>query len=336
LHCTPAEEAIAQAGGLSDMDAKKTGEYVERAVKMAGIVGGLAAALAVYVQLKDINARERDKTVDDWQNAAVYRIIETSPVPIRFQDIALRYTSEAQKFPAEIPRDKLDDPHLQLVLIRLLQNQAVIEPYPGVYSVRVSREVNPAELVAMTTKMENDRDRQFASHMQLAMEQLSQATAPLTPEQLQQRITAIGGDPVFLRENFPMILQQLSMQGELRFTGDGRVAHIERNDMTQSVVPPPDVSEVLPKLSHDLMWLILTNRPGAEFDQCYPERDPPDLQNGGLLKEAASLGLATVDDKKGMKGDDGRPCGHSIHVRLTNLAGKVWDYYFANLQLLMK
>lgn len=295
----------------------------------------MAAAVAVYVQLKDINDRDKEEKIKDWQNAAVYRIIESSRSPIGFQDVSLRYTAEAQKFPAGVPREKLDDPHLQLVLIRLIQSQSIVQPYSGTYSVRTYRELDPKELYAVTTKLTNDATRQFASHIQLGIEQLSQANAPLTPDQLLKRMTAVGGDTTYLKDNFPILLQQMSTQGQLKFLGDGRITAGSRMEGTTTVVPPAEVSQILPKIRRDMMQFIITNRPGTGIDQCYYDKNPSDLQDGGLFKDMADLGLVTLAEIKALRVNN-RPCAVGVHVELTNLSGGVSDYYFAYLQVLMK
>jgi hypothetical protein len=49
-------------------------QLVERTIKIAGIVGGLAAAVGVWIQLKDLNDREQKRAVADWQSAIIYQI----------------------------------------------------------------------------------------------------------------------------------------------------------------------------------------------------------------------------------------------------------------------
>jgi hypothetical protein len=43
-------------------------EVVERFVKIAGICGGLATGVGVWLQLDDLNRRERQGQIDDWQS----------------------------------------------------------------------------------------------------------------------------------------------------------------------------------------------------------------------------------------------------------------------------
>jgi hypothetical protein len=49
----------------------------------------------------------------------------------------------------------------------------------------------------------------------LAFDQLAQASGPLTPEQLRQKLIASGGDATFLKENMAVVLQQMNLQGQL-------------------------------------------------------------------------------------------------------------------------
>jgi hypothetical protein len=102
-------------------------EWIERILKVAGIIGGLAAAAAVWVQLKDINRKETEKKIEEWQTTAVYNIIGSSALPIKLGELSLQYVSAAQKLPQEVPREKLDDSHLQFALLRLLQSNAIVE-----------------------------------------------------------------------------------------------------------------------------------------------------------------------------------------------------------------
>ena len=199
-------------------------EVLERFVKVAGIVSGAAAAIGVLVQVRDINQKEQDKKIEDWQSAVVFRIIESSDGRhAKFDNISTRYTSEALKFPSGVPREKLDDAHLQLVLLKLIQGNAVYQMPNGDYGVSSPLNEVAGGLTLASSSL-NEASRQIAIGSQITLEQLLQSNSPLTIDQLLHRVVAAGGNAEFLKDNFPMVLQQLNMMGQLVFTGDGRVA----------------------------------------------------------------------------------------------------------------
>ena len=78
-------------------------DKVESTFKIVGIIGGLAAAFGVFVQLKDINDKETQKRIDDWQNATVYEILDENVLPLTLRELAPRYAAKANNFPEGIP-----------------------------------------------------------------------------------------------------------------------------------------------------------------------------------------------------------------------------------------
>jgi hypothetical protein len=315
-------------------------DIAERTVKIVGIISGVAAVVGVYIQLNDINAKQRQKTNEDWQSSVVYKIIESRKSPIAFSDISIKYTSEAQKFPQDIPREKLDDAHLQLVLINLIQSQAIVEPTNGIYAVRTA--FDPKDIFALTFKMTDDANRQMALHTQLAYEQLSQSTIPLTQDQLRQRTIAAGGDRTYLTANLPMLLQQMQIQHQLKFEGDGRISIDSATPQvstftTTTLSPSPDVGRVLPKLDSEMMRYVMLNDVNTTTTTCYNNKNPDGLQDASLLRGLEKLDLVTITELKGEKNQDtGKPCSIAVRIENTGLLKAVQNYYFEYLQLILK
>jgi hypothetical protein len=307
-------------------------DTVERLVKLAGIIGGVTAAMGVVLQLYEINDKQKQKTIEDWQDAAVYRIIDNSKFPIRFADISRDYTSEAQKFPQDIPREKLDDPHLQLVLIRLIQSQAIMETVNGVYAARNA--YDPKDQMIQTFKMMNDSNRQMAYHQQLAFQQLLQSNGPITQDQLRQKILMAGGDKAYLTDNLPTLLQQMIMQRQLSFQGDGRVI-LSGEMQNLKVAPPPEAARVLADLDKDMTRYILLTDPNSYVTSCYVDKNPEELRESGLYGRLSKLNIVKISDVKGAKGADGKPCVSAAKIEPAEMFFAVQGYYFAYLNNLM-
>ena len=253
---------------------------VERTVKIAGILGGLAAVVGVYVQLRDINTKDFQRRVDDWQSAAVYEILEDAAFPLSLRDIAPRYAAKANNFPEGVPRSTLDEQHLRIALIHLMQSQAVVELANGAYTVK--RAIDENAIFARTFKMMNDQTRLVAVHSQLAFQILTQMSEPLTSEQLGQRIIASGGDKTFVNENMPLLIETMVQQGELRVGRDGRLEASDgrggpRHYVTSEIVPSPDILALLPRIDGNLLRYILTTDAGSTSGTCYFEHNP-DIQ----------------------------------------------------------
>lgn len=314
-------------------------DIVERVLKLAGIFAGVAAVAGVYVQLQDIRQKEKQKGIEEWQNAAVYKIIEDHRAPINFRDIFPRYSAAASNFPAEIPRITLDEPHLRLALIRLIQSQAVIEVGPEQYSAR--NYIDPQELNARTFAMlqKATRNENFAqaSHAQLAMQVLGQSKEPLSTDQLIQRIAAIGGNKDYLRDSLPVVLQQMTAQGLVRIWSDGRISLTEAAGLrTEQVLPEPRVKAILPNVDAELLRYILTTNAGGSWSTCYYGKDPDELKEGSFLRRLASLNLISLSQFNGGKDDHGKPCAVTAQVTLTDLFTITQGYYYQYLLVLFK
>jgi hypothetical protein len=110
-------------------------EGVERAVKIIGIIGGVVAMWGVYATVKDLSSKESAKRVDEWQRYIVYELIEKNP-SIKFAELSRDYLSEAQKLPQPIPHEQVDDEHLHLLVLALIQSGAIVIAADGGYDVK--------------------------------------------------------------------------------------------------------------------------------------------------------------------------------------------------------
>jgi hypothetical protein len=84
-------------------------------VDTAAIVTGVATAIAVLIQFVDLNTREHQKKVEDWQTAVVYQAIESAR-QLSFKQISDDYVKEAKRSQLAIPLEKLLDAEISLVL----------------------------------------------------------------------------------------------------------------------------------------------------------------------------------------------------------------------------
>jgi hypothetical protein len=128
-------------------------DKIEGPVKIAAIIGGAAAAFGVYVQLKDINDKEAQKRVEDWQAATIYEILDENVAPLTLRELAPRYSTKANNFPEGIPRTALDERHLRVALIRLMQSQAVVQLGTPGYTIRRDATLLQMDLAARLIKL---------------------------------------------------------------------------------------------------------------------------------------------------------------------------------------
>jgi hypothetical protein len=307
---------------------------LERVVKLAGILGGAAAVAGVYVQLSDVLTKEKQKNIEDWQNSAVYKIIEDNQSPIAFRDIFPRYSAAASNFPADIPKTNLDEPHLRLAIIRLMQSQAIIEVGRERYSAR--NYVDPQELniksLQMIDKLMKNTNVSLASHVQLAMQVISQNKDPLTSDQLRQRMIAAGGDKEYLQDSMVLVLQQMSMQGLVKFWPDGRYSVADNAPSYRvEVLPDARIKSILSEIDGEMLRYIMTNEAGFIDSYCFSSKDPDDLKEGSLLRRLEHLNLVTISQSVGGKDANGKPCTASARASRSDFFGSVQGYYYQYL-----
>ena len=308
-------------------------ENLERAVKIVGILGGLAAVGGVYIQLRDINQKDFQRRVEDWQTSAVYQILEEGRRPLTLEEIKPRYTAKANDFPEEVPRIALDSPHLMVTLIRLIQSQAVVEVSGG-YAIR--QEMDQAESLSQGFKLFNDQNRNMAVHNQMVLQVLSETNGPITNDQLIQKITAIGGDRSFIHDYLPMIIQQLNQQGALKVRGDGRIEMAGGLGAGRDrVVVPPQIVEIIPRIDGELLKFVLSPNNQTGYTTCYYDRNPDVVEHnpGGIVERLKKLDLVHVTDISGAKGEGGRPCTASVKVDPTDLLSQLLSYYYSVMAL---
>jgi hypothetical protein len=206
-------------------------EIVERVLKIAGICGGLAAGLGVWLQLDDMNRRERQGQIDDWQSSIVYQIIDDGH-RLDLKRISELYVNEAQKLPIALPRDKLSDSQLRLVLLRLMQRGLISESNNEYtlydYESKSAYLAEYLEYINLT-----------ARHVNLAREVLADAYSPLTRDQLRTKIISVGGDAKYITNNFDYLLEQLQTNRVAILLNDGRVARFIEVPPIQPPLQPP-------------------------------------------------------------------------------------------------
>jgi hypothetical protein len=311
---------------------------VERAVKIAGILGGLAAVAALYVQIRDINTKAFRDRIDDWQSATVYEILEEAHGPMSLRDISPLYAAKANNFPEEITRTTLDEAHLRVALIRLIQTGAVVEVNDGAYSVNrpSAQDTGMEEGFTLVMKAMNENNRMMATHIGLMLQVIPQSTSPMTTEQLSQRLISIGGDKTFLQQNMPMLVQQMIQQGQLRYTSDGRLESLEASLARQAIMMPsdPELTKLLPRVDSEIFKYVLFADTGSYSTKCYNDRkDAEELRSGSQVDKLRRLELVKVTEYNGRKDNSGRSCGLMIQIDNTDLLSRLQSYFFTALAL---
>jgi len=106
-----------------------------RILTIAGIIGGIATAGTLVQQLYEANSRQWEQKVQNWQSAIVYQIIEKNQ-GIWFDGISESYVNEAQKTSVPIPREKLTNVQLRLVLMGLISKNIISHDHIASYCLR--------------------------------------------------------------------------------------------------------------------------------------------------------------------------------------------------------
>jgi hypothetical protein len=189
-------------------------EVLGRSLTIAGIFSAAAAVAGVWVQLKTFNDAQHQRQIEDWQTSVVYQIIQDGKT-LDLKQISEHYVTEAAKS-SLIPREKLDDLQLRLVLINLIYKGIIIEN-AGRYFITPA---DVPESYVNSADYQNRMDR----NLNIARTVIAEAKTPLNSEQLLPKMIAAGGDEQFLKDNLGSFLQQIQNNGIGVVQGDGRVA----------------------------------------------------------------------------------------------------------------
>jgi hypothetical protein len=310
-------------------------EKIEPTLKIAGIVGGLAAAFGVVVQLKDINDKETQRRIDDWQNATVYEILDENVLPLTLRELAPRYAAKANNFPEGVPRTALDERHLRVALIRLMQSQAVVQLGSPGYTIR--REGDQIESFARAAKMISERERQLAFHSQLAMQVLAQANEALTSDQLSLRMVAMGGDKAYLKDNIPVVIEAMRQMGEIKGQRDGRYVAGDGMGGRESIElmkPSAQIAPILPQIDGPILRYVLISDL-QDSGTCFHDKNPVivDQQTGSFIDRLRKLNLVTIDIQPGGRDDAGKSCTATETLHYSDLIKDLQNYYYSALGL---
>ena len=308
-------------------------ENIERITKVAGIVGGVGAVIGVAIQLYDLNNKDREKKVDDWQMAAVYGIIERNGSPMKFDDIETKYQSKGAASTLPIPKYLLDGSHLQLALMRLINNQIVMRLENGHYTLRSFSD--PFEVANQTFKIMNQFQSEMAMHVTLTTQILMTEQEPISKDVLINKVAGIGGSSKFLNENFNLIRQQMQMQGYLRISSNGMLSIGDGPwKVEKKVEAPKEVARVTNEIDWNTLRFILTTDQASSTTTCWTSPQPDHSQIEFLYK-LRDLQLANITELKNERDDQKRRCTLALRMDLTSLFASTQAYYYESIKLLL-
>lgn len=206
-------------------------DNVERAVKLLGIISGAAALIGVYVTVSDFNEKAKAKELDEWQRSVIYNIVQQYP-GVKFGDLSVRYGRAAQGVGMQIPKD-IDDQHLQLAVLSLIQSNSIILYDDNGYYVKKEPDLTKtlsiqgnAYLDLMRRQMEDGQRaaEKDNDHMALIADTIRINAGRLTEADLRGRIERNSEvDKVFIQANFSRLLEVMLENGRLSEDSDGNL-----------------------------------------------------------------------------------------------------------------
>jgi hypothetical protein len=208
-------------------------DNVERGVKIMGILGVVVAAVGVWITIEDLNKKEATKAIDEWQRSVVYDLIEKNP-GIRFPNLSVRYVTEAQKLPNQIPRKQIDDEHLRLALLGLIQGNAIVvvgdthgyfvKKEPDMVKSFALQADAMISLMKQSMALSNARDAKANDHMSMIAEIVRESSGKLTDSDVRTRLLKINrADAAFVNSDFSQMIELMIANGRISQDTDGKL-----------------------------------------------------------------------------------------------------------------
>jgi hypothetical protein len=243
-----------------------------------------------------------------------------------------KYNAAANESAADVPKNFLDERHLRVIIIKLLQSGVVSEPTPRQYIVSNSASAFAAGMAAATESV-NYNNKMTASQTPLAYQVLYGAKDPLSTTQLLQRMIALGGEKGYLSENLPLILNDMWTRGLVKYLGDGRVALVSTAEIGVAKIQSTQaVGDLLPKIDNEMFRYILWMN-SARTVMCYSQGETPEeLKSGSFYKRMQQAGIISIRQLKG----DNKDCSVRVEVEPNE---KFWDlqnFYFTAMSILAR
>ena len=195
-------------------------DVLERVVKIVGICVGAVTIVGVWLTVRDLNEKEADKQSAEWQLSVVYDLIDQNP-KISMKALSPLYVTAAQARSKQIPNDKINDDHLRLAILNLMQANAIVQEANGAYSSR--REVDEDVFASGVIKgmeaslQKQDSERVTTSkYLLLAAELVRQQNGKLSEPELQAKLNQIGGTNTdFISRHFFNLMTELFATGRI-------------------------------------------------------------------------------------------------------------------------
>ena len=207
-------------------------DNVERAVKIAGILGGVGAAVGVWITIADLNKKEAAKATDEWQRSVVYELIEKNS-GIRFQNLSVRYVNEAQKLPNQIPREQINDEHLRLALLGLIQGNAIVvagdtsgyfvKKEPDFVKSFAVQSQAMLSLMKQQLALTSEYEAKANNHIPMIAEIVRENSGKLTDSDVQTKLLKSNRvDVAFVNSDFAHLIEVMIMNGRISQDSDGK------------------------------------------------------------------------------------------------------------------
>lgn len=207
-------------------------DYVERITKLIGIIVGVISVIGVWYSIRDLTQKESEKKADEWQRSVVYQLIEQNP-GIIFKDLSVRYGREASKISEHIPTAYIDDDHLRLAVLNLIQGNAInVTSSDGLI---VKKNIDQSEAMALNAQsMAQSMGRALDlsgvykakanKHILLAAKIVRENGGKLTESELRDRLYySNGADQKFIESEFSTLLAEMLGTGRVSEDSEGRL-----------------------------------------------------------------------------------------------------------------
>jgi hypothetical protein len=239
-------------------------DYLTKIAQILGILAVGISAIGLWINARDLNYKETQKRIEEWQRTVIYKVIQDNP-GIKFENLRDKYVVEAKRAGDDvIASDKLQDSQLMLALLNLISNDVIEVSRDNGYNMVkagiLAREYEEGSMKAMSESMKtidesmekslvmmNGMFRQFQrdliakqeaslrrlwqasrkapSHILIALDIIRENNTKLDAAQLKEKLRNHPRvDSEFLEESFDDIILRMQENRVIEYIDEGKIA----------------------------------------------------------------------------------------------------------------